>query len=58
MLGKRRNAFVLGLAAALVGVPAWAQEAKKASDTSAMDRALEQSKLTGVPILAVAGTET
>lgn len=58
MLGKRRKTFVLGLAAALVGLPAWAQEAKKANDTSAIDRALEQSKLTGAPILAVAGTET
>jgi hypothetical protein len=58
MLGKRRNTFVLGLAAALIGLPAWAQEAKKESDSSSIDRALEQSKLSGVPILAVAGTET
>jgi hypothetical protein len=58
MLQQRRKTFVLGLAFSLLGLPAWAQEAKKDSDTSTIDQALEQSKATGLPILAVAGSET
>jgi hypothetical protein len=58
MLHPQRRRFALGVAALLCGLPALAQEAKKENPTSAMERALEQSKLTGLPILAVAGTET
>jgi hypothetical protein len=58
MLHPQRRRFALGVAALLCGLPALAQEAKKENPTSPMDRALEQSKLTGLPILAVAGTET
>jgi hypothetical protein len=58
MLQPQRKTFVLALAVLLLGLPAGAQEAKKESTTSAMDQALERSKATGVPILAVAGSET
>jgi hypothetical protein len=54
--------LVWGLALAVLGLPASAQEAKKDAKKdnamAAMDRALDQSKLTGAPILAVAGSET
>jgi hypothetical protein len=58
MLHAQRRTFVLGLVVALFGMPALAQEPKKENAVSPMDRALEQSKLSGLPILAVAGSET
>jgi hypothetical protein len=49
----------LGLAASLLAMTAAAQEAKKPNAAAgAIDKALEQSKLTGLPILAVGGRET
>ena len=59
MLHRCRHALLLGLALSLVGLTASAQDAKKekAAD-GAVERALEQSKASGVPILAVGGRET
>jgi hypothetical protein len=51
--------FWLGLAFSTLGLAASAQEAKQANAVpTAMDKALEQSKISGLPILAVGGRET
>jgi len=51
MVDKRQAAFWLGVALC-VGPLTAAQEAKKPSSSGSMEKALEQAKLTGMPILA------
>ena len=59
MLHQRRKTVILGLALSLIGLRTSAQETKKENTgASAVDKALEQSKLTGMLILAVGGRET
>jgi hypothetical protein len=72
MFHPRRHVLVLGLAFSVLGLTASAQDAKKekekekqkekektvAAADGAIEKALEQSKVTGVPILAVGGRET
>lgn len=53
-----RMALGLALAGMLCGSAARAQEETAATGASAVDAALELSRQTGAPILAVAGSET